>query len=264
MSHPTQPSGRAGTAIAIAAHPDDIEFYMAGTLVLLRRAGWEIHYLNLSTGNLGSTVMSAAKTAAKRRIEARQAARILGAHWHPPMTGDLEIFYNDRLLRRVSAVIREVKPSVVLTHSPQDYMEDHMNACRLAVTAAFARGMPNYRTVPARPAVECEVTVYHAMPHLLRDPLGAPVRPGMFVDVSAVMEVKRRALAAHASQKEWLDQSQGMDSYVKTMVALAREVGRMSKRFPYAEGWRRHLHAGFCQEKVDPLRATLRASRICW
>src|SRR6185369_1352086 len=33
------------SAIAIGAHPDDIEFYMAGTLVLLKRAGWEIHYL---------------------------------------------------------------------------------------------------------------------------------------------------------------------------------------------------------------------------
>lgn len=249
-------------AIAIAAHPDDIEFYMAGTLLLLRRAGWDIHCLNLSTGNLGSTVLSGSKTAATRRREAKEAARILGAHWHPPMTGDLEIFYNDRLLRRVCAVVREVKPSVVLTHAPQDYMEDHMNACRLAVSAAFARGMGNYRTTPPRPAVETEVTVYHAMPHLLRDPLGQPVRPGVIVDVSSVMETKRRALAAHLSQKEWLDRSQGMDSYVKTMVDLARKVGRMSKRFKYGEGWRRHLHAGFCGEKADPIRAWLRV-HIC-
>ena len=43
------------SAIAIAAHPDDIEFYMAGTLLLLKQAGWKIHYLNLSSGNCGST-----------------------------------------------------------------------------------------------------------------------------------------------------------------------------------------------------------------
>ena len=42
------------SAIAIAAHPDDIEFCMAGTLLLLKRAGWEIQYLNVSRGNLGS------------------------------------------------------------------------------------------------------------------------------------------------------------------------------------------------------------------
>jgi len=41
-----------GRALAIAAHPDDIEFVMAGTLRLLRDAGWEVHYLNLSTGNI--------------------------------------------------------------------------------------------------------------------------------------------------------------------------------------------------------------------
>ena len=44
--------------MAIAAHPDDIEFMMAGTLILLRDAGWQIHYMNLSTGNLGSMILS--------------------------------------------------------------------------------------------------------------------------------------------------------------------------------------------------------------
>ena len=43
------------TAIAIAAHPDDIELMMAGTLLLLKKKGYEIHYLNLSSGNLGTT-----------------------------------------------------------------------------------------------------------------------------------------------------------------------------------------------------------------
>ena len=42
-------------AMAIGAHPDDIEFYMAGTLLLLKKAGYEIHYLNVASGNCGST-----------------------------------------------------------------------------------------------------------------------------------------------------------------------------------------------------------------
>jgi LmbE family N-acetylglucosaminyl deacetylase len=245
----------------VAAHPDDIEFYMAGTLLRLQQKGWDIHCLNLSSGNLGSTVMSPARTAAVRRREARQAAGILGAAWHPPIARDLEIFYDDRSLRRVCSIVREVHPSVLLTHAPEDYMEDHMNTCRLAVTAAFARGMLNYPSIPPRHAVNGDVTVYHAMPHLLRDPLGRLVRPELFVDVTRVMDVKRRALAAHASQKEWLDRSQGMDSYVSTMVDLSRRVGRMSRRYTYAEGWRKHLHAGFCAEKADPLRRALEAGR---
>jgi len=244
--------------MAIAAHPDDIEFYMAGTMLLLRRAGWRVHYFNLSQGNLGSKTLPGPRIAAVRRREARQAAALLDATWHPPIRRDLEIFYDDRTLREVAAVVRQVKPTLLLTHSPQDYMEDHVSTCRLAVTAAFARGFPNYRTRPARPAMEGEVAVYHAMPHLLCDPLGQPVTPEFIVNISSVMAEKRAALSAHRSQKEWLDATQGMDSYLRTMEALSAEVGRMSGRFRHGEGWRRHLHAGFCAPQADPLRTTLK------
>ena len=72
------------SVIAIAAHPDDIEFVMAGTLLLLGEAGWDLHYLNLSSGNLGSTTMTPERTARVRRAEARAAAKMLGATWHAP------------------------------------------------------------------------------------------------------------------------------------------------------------------------------------
>ncbi len=94
--------------MAIGAHPDDIEFYMAGTLLLLKKAGYEIHYLNVASGNCGSTQHDAAATRSIRKTEARAAARILGAHFHGSLTDDLEILYNLQLLRAVAAVIREV------------------------------------------------------------------------------------------------------------------------------------------------------------
>jgi LmbE family N-acetylglucosaminyl deacetylase len=244
-------------AIAVAAHPDDIEFCMAGTLLLLREAGWGIHYLNLASGNCGSAEMSAERTRAIRRREARAAARLLGARYHPSFLDDLEIFYTDANLRRLAAVIRQVRPTIVLTHSPQDYMEDHMNTGRLAVTAAFTRGMPNYRTRPEHAAVDVPVTVYHAMPHGLCDGLRRVLVPGAYVDTTKVHEAKRAALACHRSQKEWLDRSQGMDSYLRAMDAMSLAVGRMSRRFKHAEGWRRHSHLGFCQRDADPLRDAL-------
>ena len=243
--------------LAVAAHPDDIEFLMAGTMLLLREAGWELHYLSLATGSCGSAIHRAAPLRAIRRREAREAARRLGARWHPPLVDDAEIFYEDRLLRRVAAVVRVVRPVIVLTHSPQDYMEDHMNASRVAVTAAFVRGMPNYRTVPVRPAITGECTIYHALPHGLRDGLGRRLVPGAFVNTTAVQRAKRDALAAHASQKDWLDATQGMDSYLDAMDDMARAVGKMSGRFAFAEGWRRHSHLGFCAEDADPLRDAL-------
>lgn len=245
------------SAIAIAAHPDDIEFVMAGTLLLLGARGWELHYLNLSTGNLGSTTMSPAKTAQVRRHEARAGAKVLGAVWHPPFCNDLEIFYDARALRRLAAVVRAVAPDAILTHSPQDYMEDHMNTCRLAVTAAFVRAMPGYQTVPKRRAIQKPVTIYHANPHGLRDGLRRRVHPGAFVDTTTVHERKTSALRCHRSQDQFLDVTQGMSSYLQTMDDLSREVGTLSGRFIHAEGWRRHLHWGFCEADHDPLRAAL-------
>jgi LmbE family N-acetylglucosaminyl deacetylase len=206
-------SVRAPRALAIAAHPDDIEFVMAGTLLLLREAGWELHCLNLSTGNLGSLTISPARIAQARRREAQAAAAVLGAHWHPPICADLEIFYDGRTLKRLGAVIREVAPSVILTHSPQDYMEDHMNTARLAVTAAFARAIPGYRTMPARKPYDAPVTIYHASPHGLRDQLRRLIVPGAFVDTTSVQEQKRTALACHTTQRDFLDRTQGMGSF---------------------------------------------------
>jgi LmbE family N-acetylglucosaminyl deacetylase len=55
------------SVLAIAAHPDDIEFLMAGTLLLLRAAGWETHYFNIARGNLGSLKHPQARIAAIRR-----------------------------------------------------------------------------------------------------------------------------------------------------------------------------------------------------
>jgi N-acetylglucosamine malate deacetylase 1 len=244
-------------AIAIGAHPDDIEFYMAGTLMLLKRAGYETHYFNLASGNCGGKEYNSAKTRALREKEARSAAAMLGAHFHPSLTNDLEILYNVALLRRVAAVVRAVRPTIVLTHSPQDYMEDHTNTSRLAVTAAFARGMPNFKTTPRRPAIDFEVTVYHGMPHGLRDPLRRWIIPGIFVNTTSVHKTKRDALAKHQSQQKWLEVSQGLNSYLRTMERMSRTLGYLSKRFKYAEGWRRHLHLGFSGNAIDPLREAL-------
>jgi N-acetylglucosamine malate deacetylase 1 len=251
------PDRDAPRALAVGAHPDDIEFLMAGTLILLREAGWGVHYLNVANGNLGSLTMSAAETARVRRREAQAAARLLRATWHPPLCNDLQIFYDDRTLRRLCAVVRDVRPTVILTHSPQDYMEDHMNASRLAVTAAFARGARNYRSLPSRTAALFPVTIYHACPHGLRDQLRQLMTPDAYVDTSSVQDAKRAALACHASQREWLDATQGFDSYLQAMDDFSAELGRMSGRRRHAEGWRRHSHLGFCDEAADPLREHL-------
>ena len=241
-------------AFAIVAHPDDIEFMMAGTLLLLKRAGYEIHYLNVSTGNCGSVEFGPAKLKKMRLQEGKNAAKILGAHFHPPLCDDVEILYDLKTLRRLAAVVREVKPSIVLTHSPADYMEDHTNVSRLAVTAAFCRGMPNFKSIPSRPTEAYDCTVYHGLPHSLTDQLRRRIIPGAFVNTTSVYDLKLESLRAHQSQQNWLDASQKLNSYLQTCEDISFAVGKMSKKFKHAEGWRRHLHFGFCGPDADPLQ----------
>jgi len=247
----------APVAFAIGAHPDDIEFMMAGTLALLGQAGYALHTMNLCNGSCGTLTEDYDAIVARRTAEARDAAATLGATFHAPFADDIDLLYERPALYRTVAIIREVKPTILLLSSPQDYMEDHMSACRIAVTAAFCRGMRNFPTEPKRPPITEDVTLYHALPWGLRDSLRRAVKPGQFVDVTTVLDVKRRALACHASQKEWLDASQGLDSYLITMETMSRDVGRLSGRFEYSEGWRRHLHLGFCAEEADPLSEAL-------
>ncbi len=244
-------------ALAAAAHPDDIEFTMSGTLVLLKQAGWDIHYLNIANGSCGSWTMDEAAIIAVRTEEARNAAGAIGAVFHPPLVNDLMIYYEDSLVRRLCALVRDINPAVLLVQSPQDYMEDHTNASRTMVTAAFCRSMPNFFTDPQRPAVDSEMAVYHAMPHGLRDQLRRPIVPDFVVDVSPVMDTKRSMLACHRSQKEWLDKTQGLDNYISTMEEQVRAVGASFSTYEFAEGWRRHLHLGFGAEDFDPLSDAL-------
>ena len=139
-----------------------------------------------------------------------------------------------------------------------------MNTCRLAVTAAFARGMPNYATEPPRPPTDKPGGDDVACPTARQPrPVGNAGRAG---------NLRRRdgrtgrkiagMLACHASQMQWLDQSQGMNSYLQEMHDLGREVGRMSGNFAVAEGWRKHLYRGFCDSEADPLIAAI--GEYCW
>jgi len=249
--------GSRPRAFAIAAHPDDIEFLMAGTLILLGRAGYALHYMNIANGSCGTAHHTCEAIVRIRREEAMAAAASIGAVYHESLVNDIEIFYERGLLAQVGAVMREVAPEILLVQSPDDYMEDHQNAARLAVTAAFCRGMPNFFTDPPRLPTMQDVTVYHAQPHGNRDPLRQVIRPEIVVDIGDVLAQKRAMLACHQSQKAWLDQTQGMGSYLAAMEDFCREIGTLSGRDTVAEGWRRRSHLGFCPEHADPLSAAL-------
>ena len=241
------------TVFAVGCHPDDIEFMMAGTLMRLKEAGYEIHYMNVANGSCGTDSMDAQEIVRIRRLEAIDAAEMIGATYHESIAYDLEVFYDKSLLAKMGAVMREVAPDILLTHSPNEYMEDHSNTCRLAISAAFARGMRNFPTNPPRSTVTNQVVVYHSIPYGLTTPLRKPVEADLYVDVSTLIDLKKKMLAKHKSQKEWLDVSQGMDSYLTTMADQCAAIGKLSQKYDFAEGWIRHQHQGYCDADSNPL-----------
>jgi len=243
--------------LAIGCHPDDIEFMMGGTLLLLKGLGAEIHYMNVAIGTCGTLEHSREQLAMIREREARQAARYLGAIYYPSIANDLEVTYDLDLVRKVAAVVRKVAPDIVLVPALQDYMEDHMNTARIAVTAAFTRSMPNFETIPPVQNILKEVALYHALPYGLHDGLGVKVRPQFHVDISTVIDQKETMLSYHQSQRNWLDDSQKMDSYLQAMRDMSAQVGSDSRLFTFAEGWIHHNPLGYSSPAFRPLETAM-------
>src|SRR5579864_8804162 len=112
--------------LSILAHPDDAEFLCAGALIrLVREHGWQAHIASMTPGDCGSAELPAEEISRVRRAEGARAASLIGASYHCLEEPDLQIFYNERTLERVTRLVREVRPRILLTHSPADYMLDH-------------------------------------------------------------------------------------------------------------------------------------------
>ena len=79
------------SVIAIVAHPDDIEFLFAGTMLQLSAKGWDLHYMSVASGNCGSIEMDPTMTRQTRKEEAMKAAYLLGANFYPAICDDLEL-----------------------------------------------------------------------------------------------------------------------------------------------------------------------------
>lgn len=171
----------------------------------------------------------------------------------------MKSFFNERTTRRVASALRKVRPNVVLTHATEDYMEDHMETARLALHALFSASMPNYKTNPDTAPYDKPRALYHTLPHGFHRPIDRQrVYPEFYVNIDAVIERKRAALAAHRSQKEWLDKTQGMDAYLETMSDLAKTLGQESGTGQHAEGFTRHQHLGLGPEDYTPLEDALK------
>jgi N-acetylglucosamine malate deacetylase 1 len=229
------------TILALHAHPDDVEILAGGTLAQLSAAGHRVVIVSMTPGDCGSAIHSPEQIAAIRRNEASASARRIGAEYHCAEFRDLAIFNDDASRRRVTEVLRQTRPDVVLTAAPADYMCDHEATNILVRDACFGVSAPNYATHAPSPA-----PALPAIPHLyFMDPIGGvdrenrPVAADFYVDIGTTFEIKRAMLAEHASQREWLRQQHGMDDYLLTMERWTRELGRRAG-VVFAEGFRHY------------------------
>src|ERR1051325_10213763 len=103
------------TILAIHAHPDDIEILAGGTVAMLVAGGHRVVAVSMTPGDCGSHHHAPDEIAAIRRQEAANAARLAGAEYRCAEFRDLAIFSDDAGRRRVTEILRQVKPNVVVT-----------------------------------------------------------------------------------------------------------------------------------------------------
>ena len=209
-----------------------------GTAALLAGHGHYVTMATMTAGDCGSKDYGPEEIAAIRQKEAAASAKMIGAEYVCAGFKDMGVFNDDASRRKVTELMRSMRPDVVITASPIDYHCDHEATSVLVRDACFCLGAPNYRTGPAEPLTW--------IPHLYFadsvegvDRNGQPVQPDFMVDVEAQMDTKRSMLACHASQREWLRKHHGMDDYIENMVRFSAAQGaRFGLR--YGEGFRHY------------------------
>lgn len=235
-------------AFSILAHPDDAEFVCAGTLALLAQKGWQIHIAAMSPGNCGSAVLGPDEIAAIRRKEGAAAAAILNGKFHCLESEDCFIRHDKPTMLKAIEIIRKVKPTVIFTASPSDYLYDHEATSLIGRDATFWCSVPNIRTEGVEPL--------GSIPHLYYcDPLdcenifGEPIDPKTIIDISSVIETKAQMLASHASQRDWLLKQHGTDEYIIAMKSMGQKRGKQIN-CQYAEGFRQHVGNAYPKDDI--------------
>jgi LmbE family N-acetylglucosaminyl deacetylase len=189
------------SAMAIYAHPDDIEFTVGATVAKWARAGCDITFVLLTSGDVGThdpVFRTRARLARVREREERAAARILGAsRVHFLKQGDCELQPTLALRKKLVRLLRRHRPEVVLCGDPQalffgdQYINhpDHRAAAELALAAVFPCSEMELLWPEIGKAHKVHA-VYVSSTH----------HPDTWIDVGTTIAVKIAALRAHSSQ----------------------------------------------------------------
>ena len=175
--------------LVVAAHPDDAEICVGGTMLLLARAGRKVGVVDVTRGELGTR-----GSAADRARESEAATKLLRlAVRHNLELPDGRVEATLEARERLAAIVREHQPDVMLAHHVEDLHPDHRAAGELARSAWYLSGLarladPKSTTPARRPR-----RLYHFMGHV-------PFEPTFVVDIGPVWEEKLALVRCYASQ----------------------------------------------------------------
>ena len=217
--------------LAVGAHPDDLELLCAGTLAKYSKEGHTVVMAHMCNGNKGHFTIPPEELASMRAEEAKKSAEIIGAEIIQGEYPDLELGIDENSKRTAVDVIRRARPDVIITHSPDDYMVDHINTSRLIVEASFIATLPHYKSdYPAHNIIP---------PVFFMDTLaGVNFIPTEYVDITDEIEIKEKMLLCHQSQYIWLRDHDHID-YVDFMKSLSKFRG-IQCGVKYAEGFKQY------------------------
>ncbi len=179
--------------LAIAAHRDDVEQTCGGTLLAMHARGWRTGILDLTQGESGTR-----GTAAERQAEAEAAARILNVSHREALDlpdGNVQNTLENRL--KIAAVLRRLRPRVVILPYWQGRHPDHYTTATLGYEACFVSGLAKIETPPTP---DGQSTPPHRPYKILYASLYADVRPTFVVDITPFVEQRLQSLLAYRSQ----------------------------------------------------------------
>jgi LmbE family N-acetylglucosaminyl deacetylase len=186
--------------IMIGAHPDDCDIDGGGTAILLASMGHAVKFVSVTNGDAGHQTQGGGALAKRRMAEAKEAGKRFGVTYDVLDNHDGELMPSLDVRLQVIRKIREWKADVVIAPRPNDYHPDHRYTGVLVQDAAYMVAVPNVAPDVA-PLVKNPVFLYFQDGFQRPNPF----RPDIAIDITAVMDRKIHAMAAHESQFfEWL------------------------------------------------------------
>lgn len=207
--------------LAFAAHPDDVELSIGGTMCLLHAQGYTTGIVDLTRGERGTR-----GTPEDRAAEAEAAGRILGLSARENLgMPDGDVAPTPERVLAAAAAIRRHRPRIVLLNAPEDRHPDHGNAARLVGEALFTAGLAAVETPGADGQPLAPWRPHHAL-HYMQS---IEFTPTFVVDVTPVWTQRMEALRAFKSQFDAGDDGPqtfiSTPAFVQWVEARARSYG---------------------------------------